>query len=270
MYKSFFDPMPKVVAHRGDSAHFPENTLHAFESAYSLGVDVIETDVHLSRDGEVVIWHDPTLDRNTNGSGMIEEHTLAELKELDAGYTFTKDGGKTFPFRGKGVQLCTLKEALSACPAQRFNVDLKSKGEAIVEAFIDVVKEEHATRRVVGASFHLSNLRMLRNKEPRIQTSITTKEVIPLLALEKLHLLRHKPTKHPIVFQVPVRQWGIEVITPHFITTMHARGAIIQVWTINEEEEMRRLFQLGVDSVMTDKPELAIKVATELGLRTHK
>ncbi|NBK24594.1 MAG: glycerophosphodiester phosphodiesterase, partial [Spirochaetia bacterium] len=104
MFRSFFDPMPKVVAHRGDSAHYPENTLHAFESAYAMGVDVIETDVHLSKDGEVVIWHDPTLDRNTNGSGMIEDHTLSELKELDAGYTFTKDDGKTFPFRGKGVQ----------------------------------------------------------------------------------------------------------------------------------------------------------------------
>ena len=112
MFRSFFDPMPKVVAHRGDSAHFPENTLHAFESAYAMGVDVIETDVHLSKDGEVVIWHDPTLDRNTNGSGMIEEHTLAELKKLDAGYTFTKDGGKTFPFRAQGVQLCTLRPKL--------------------------------------------------------------------------------------------------------------------------------------------------------------
>ncbi len=268
MFRSFFDPMPKVVAHRGDSAHFPENTLHAFESAYAMGVDVIETDVHLSKDGEVVIWHDPTLDRNTNGSGMIEEHTLAELKKLDAGYTFTKDGGKTFPFRGQGVQLCTLREALRACPAQRFNVDLKSKGEAIVDAFIEVVKEEHATRRVVGASFHLSNLRMLRRKEPRIQTSITTEEVMVLLFLEKLHLLSTRPTKSPTIFQVPVRQQGIEIITPHFIRTMHKRGAVIQVWTINDEEEMRRLYQMGVDSVMTDKPELAIKVAAELGIRT--
>jgi len=268
MFRSFFDPMPRVVAHRGDSAHFPENTLPAFESACRMGVDVIETDVHLSRDGHLVIWHDPTLERNTNGSGRVEEHTLQELKALDAGYTFTSDGGKTFPFRGKGVQLCTLMEALKSCPAMCFNVDLKSKGPAIVDAFIQVIKDEHATRRVVAASFHLSNLKLLRKREPRIQTSITTAEVLPLLALQKLHLLPKRTTaRSKVIFQVPARQWGIEVITRDFVEVMHARGAIIQVWTINDEAEMHRLYNLGVDSIMTDKPQLAIKVANELGLR---
>ncbi len=271
MFKSFFDPMPRVVAHRGDSAHFPENTLPAFESACSMGVDVIETDVHLSKDGRLVIWHDPTLERNTNGSGSVEDHTLEELKALDAGYTFTSDGGKTFPFRNKGVQLCTLQQALRSCPAMCFNVDLKSKDPAIVDAFIHVIKEEHATKRVVAASFHLSNLKLLRKKEPSIQTSITTAEVIPLLAMQKLHLLPKRTTEaSKVVFQVPVRQWGIEVITKQFVQVMHARGAVIQVWTINEELEMRRLYNLGVDSIMTDKPQLAIKVAGELGLREHK
>lgn len=271
MFKSFFDPMPRVVAHRGDSAHFPENTLPAFESACKMGVDVIETDVHLSKDGHLVIWHDPTLERNTNGGGSVEEHTLEELKALDAGYTFTTDGGKTYPFRGKGVQVCTIQEALKNCPAQRFNVDLKSKNPATVEAFIKVIQEEHATRRVVAASFHLSNLELLRKKEPRIQTSITTKEVAVLLALQKLHMLPKKMTAtSKVLFQVPVRQWGIEVITKQFVEVMHKRGAIIQVWTINEEAEMRRLFGLGVDSIMTDKPQLAIKVASEMGLRKQE
>jgi len=268
MYKSFFDPMPRVVAHRGDSAHFPENTLPAFESAYRMGVDVIETDVHLSKDGVLVVWHDPTLDRNTDGSGRVEEHTLAELKALDAGYTFSGDGGVTFPFRGTGVRLCTLEEALIACPAQRFNVDLKSKDPRIVDEFIAVLNRQQAKKRVVGASFHLSNLTLLRKKEGRIQTSLTTLEVLPLLLAQKLRILPKQTKTRPVVFQVPPRQWGIEVITPAFVTTMHRRGAIIQVWTINEEEEIRRLFAMGVDSVMTDKPELAIKVATEMGLRS--
>lgn len=271
MFKSFFDPMPRVVAHRGDSAHYPENTLPAFESAYKMGVDVIETDVHLSKDGVLVIWHDPTLDRNTNGSGRIEDHTLEELKALDAGYTFTKDGGTTFPFRGKGVVLCTLEEALKACPAQCFNVDLKSKEPQIVDAFIDVVTKEHATRRVVGASFHLSNLKALRRKAPQIITSLTTWEVIPLLFLQKCHLLPKRISRlEPTVFQIPPKQGFITVVTPSFVQMMHNRGAIIQVWTINERDEMKRLYEMGVDSVMTDKPELAIEVAIELGLRKHK
>lgn len=268
MYKSFFDPMPRIVAHRGDSAHFPENTLPAFESAYRMAVDVIETDVHLSKDGVLVVWHDPTLDRNTNGSGRIEDHTLEELKRLDAGYTFTADGGATFPFRGTGVQLCTLEEALIACPEQRFNVDLKSKDVRIVDEFIAVLNRQQAKKRVLGASFHLSNLKRLRKKESRIQTSLTTLEVLPLLMAQKLRVLPKREQEQPVVFQVPVRQWGIQAITPAFIETMHSRGAIIQVWTINEEEEIRHLFEMGVDSVMTDKPELAIKVAVEMGIRT--
>lgn len=268
MYKSFFDPLPRVVAHRGDSAHFPENTLEAFLSAYRMGVDVIETDVHLSLDGFLVIWHDETLDRNTDGTGRIEDHTLAELKSYDAGYTFSTDGGATFPYRGKGVRLCTLDEALKACPAQRFNVDLKTKGEPIVDAFIAVLEQNQAKRRVLGASFHLSNLRLLRKKEPRITTSISTVEVLRYLFLHKAKILPKRLHKsRQIIFQVPPRQGPIVVITPSFVREMHKRKAIIQVWTINDRSEMERLFNMGVDSVMTDRPALAIEVVKSLGLR---
>ncbi|MCK9548383.1 MAG: glycerophosphodiester phosphodiesterase, partial [Sphaerochaeta sp.] len=126
---------------------------------------------------------------------------------------------------------------------------------------------QQAKKRVLGASFHLSNLKLLRQKEPRIQTSLTTLEVLPLLFAQKLGLLPRRAQQQPAVFQVPVRQWGIEVITERFIETMKRRSSIIQVWTINEEAEIRRLFAMGVDSVMTDKPELAIKVAIEMGIR---
>ncbi len=267
MVKSFFDPLPRVVAHRGDSAHFPENTLEAFRSAHKMGVDVIETDVHLSKDGFLVIWHDDTLDRNTNATGRIEDYTLEELKLFDAGYTFTTDGGVTFPFRDKGVELCTLDEALKACPAQRFNVDLKTLGEPIVDAFIRVLEENQAMGRVLGASFHLLNLKILRKKEPRITTSLASLEVRRFLFLHKTGLLPKKLHRsRQIIFQVPPSQGRITVITPSFVKAMHKRNAIIQVWTINDKAEMIRLFKMGVDSVMTDKPALAMEVVQELGL----
>jgi glycerophosphoryl diester phosphodiesterase len=271
MIEPFLDPMPVVVAHRGDSANYPENTLEAFHSAQAMQIDVIETDVHLSKDGELVIWHDPTLERNTDGSGRIEDHTLEQLKTFDAGYTFTKDGGKTFPFRGTGVRLVTLKEALEACPGQRFNVDLKTKGKAIVDAFVKVVAEHEAEDRVLGASFHLSNLKALRAKAPRILTSLTTAEVLPLLLLQKMHLCpRSTGSQRRLVFQVPERQGPITVITENFVKTMHERGAVIQVWTINDPTEMERLFSMGVDSIMTDHPAQVIEVAERMGLRTTK
>ncbi len=266
MSDDFLSPMPRVVAHRGDSAFYPENTMEAFRSAAALGIDVIETDVHLTKDGEIVIWHDPTLERNTDGKGTIESHTLAELKRYDAGYTFTTDGGTSYPFRGKGVQLITLSEALEACPDERFNIDLKSQEEEIVERFIDVIRSHNAEKRICAASFHLANLKKLRRLAPDILTSITTLEVIPLLLREKLHMLP-RSFDRKIIFQVPVRQYGITVVDKRFVEEMHRRDAVVMVWTINEESEMRRLFSIGVDTVMTDNPRLLIKVAEDMGIR---
>ena len=222
-FKSFLDPMPRVIAHRGDSKNYPENTLPAFLSAVSMGIDVIETDVHLSKDGVLVIWHDPTLERNTDGKGTIESHTYEELLRYDAGYTFTKDGGKSYPFRAKGVRLCTLDEALKACPDERFNIDLKSKNIAIVDEFINVIRSNKAEERVVCASFHYENLRLMRQKAPEITTSITTKEVIPLVIRQKLHILP-KSFKRKIIFQIPVSQAGLRIVTPSFVKDMHDRA----------------------------------------------
>ena len=225
---------------------------------------MIETDVHLTRDGHLVIWHDPTLERNTDGRGSIEEHTLKELKRLDAGYTFTQDGGASFPYRGRGVSMITLAEALEACPSQRFNVDLKSRDPAIVKAFTDVVGASQAHERVLCASFHLSPPQRGEKEPPRDPDSVTTLEVLPLLLANSLHLLPRilrTQKERTLVFQVPVRQWGIEVITPRFIQEFHARGAVIMVWTINEEREMDRLFDMGVDTIMSDDVALLAQVA---------
>ena len=262
---SFLDPMPRVVAHRGDSANYPENTLEAFLSAATLGVDVIETDVHLTKDKHLVIWHDPTLERNTNGFGTLESHTLSELEKLDAGYTFTTDGGKTFPFRGKGIKLCTLDQALKACPEERFNIDLKSKEPEIVDEFIRVIRDNHAEDRVCGASFHFSNLRKLREKAPEILTSITTLEVIPKVLFKSFY--SSEPFKRKTIFQVPVKQGCIKVITKDFIDKMHKKNAVIMVWTINKKEDMQQLFSLGVDTIMTDNPRLLISVAKDMNLK---
>lgn len=262
----FLNPMPRVIAHRGDSRNYPENTLPAFISAVEMGIDVVETDIHLTRDGQLVIWHDPTLERNTDGKGRIEDHTLAELRTYDAGYTFTRDGGRSYPFRGKGVRICTLSEALEACPDQRFNIDLKTKCPEIVDQFIRVIRDHGARDRVVGASFHLSNLKRLRALAPDFLTSITTMEVVPLLLRQKTHTLPSRFGKK-IIFQIPRQASFIKVVTPSFVREIHRRGAVIMVWTINDEQSMRELFSMGVDSVMTDDPALVIRVAEDMGLR---
>ena len=263
---AFLCPMPRVIAHRGDSHNYPENTLPAFRSAVEMGIDVVETDIHITKDGVLVIWHDPTLERNTDGKGRVEDHTLEELRRYDAGYTFTQDGGRTYPFRGKGVTICTLAEALEACPDQRFNIDLKTKCPQIVDEFIRVIRQHDAVERVVGASFHLSNLKRLRRLAPDFLTSVTTAEVVPLLLRQKTHTLP-RAFKRKIIFQIPRQASFIKVVTPSFVREMHRMDAVVMVWTINDEQSMRELFAMGVDSVMTDNPALVIKVAEEMGIR---
>lgn len=265
MSEDFLTPMPRVVAHRGDSANWPENTLEAFISGVMMGIDVIETDVHLSKDGHVVIWHDPTLERNTDGIGTLESHTLAELRQYDAGYTFTKDGGRTFPFRGRGIRICTLDEALEACPGQRFNIDLKSREPEIVDRYIEVIRRHDAGKRVCTASFHDSNMRMLRAKAPDLLTSVSTKEVLSLVLRQKTHTLPARFARK-IIFQVPEAYYGVRIITDGFIRAMHARDAVVMVWTINDEKDMERLFRMGVDTIMTDDPALLIRCRDRLGI----
>jgi glycerophosphoryl diester phosphodiesterase len=265
----FLNPFPRAIAHRGDSRNYPGNTLFAFLSAVAMGVDVIETDIHLSRDGIPVVWHDATLDHMTDGKGRINEYTVRQLKEFDAGYNFTKDGGQTFPFRGKGVQLCTLEEALTACPKQRFNVDMKDCGTEMVEAFISAVRHCNAESRVCGASFHMNSIRNLRRRCPSIQTSASTIEVVPLLFCQKLHILPKGIKKLAVgILQIPMEVRGFPIVTEEFVASMHSRNIIVMVWTINDARQVHKLFSFGVDSIISDNPAMVIRIAEEMGLRS--
>lgn len=257
---SFLSPMPRVFAHRGDSANYPENTLEAFLSATRKGADAIETDVRLTLDGHIVVSHDERVERNTDGSGIVEKMTLEEIKRLDAGYTFTKDG-KSYPFRGKGIRICTLEEALLALPDQRFNIDLKTKNTAIVPVYIDLIRRLKAENRVCTASFNLENLKAVRSLAPDFLTSLTTKEVLPLLLRQKLHILPETfPRKY--IFQLPRNT----IATRSFVRKMHALDAVVMVWTVNSREKARRLYSIGVDTVMTDDPASIVSLVRELEL----
>ncbi len=261
MKDKFLTPFPRVIAHRGDSANFPENTLPAFLSAIKLKVDVIETDVHLTKDNQVVIWHDNTLERNTNGSGKIEDYTYAELQKLDAGYKFTKDN-KTFPFRNKDIKIIKFEDALINCPNQRFNVDLKTKDTLIVDKFYEALKNQNAFDRVCVASFSTKNIKTMRNKYPQVVTGATPIEIASSVFKTKLGL--NFKTKEGLIIQPPSKTKLLKVITPKYLDNMHKNNHIVQVWTVNTEKEMRELLKMGVDAIMTDCPRLLIKVLNSL------
>lgn len=260
MNTSFLSPNPVILAHRGDSARYPENTLPAFISAQQLGVDVIETDVHLSSDGQVVIFHDDLIDRATDGTGCIEQYTFRQLQEFDAGFNFTPDNGRTYPFRGTGIKLLQLAEALERLPNTRFNVDLKQDDQALADAFCSLVLSMKAQDRVLCASFHAPVLRYVRSAYPQIATSFSRQEIKRLLIFGKLHLPFPRKLICGIAAQIPIRSGVVRVVTPSFIRTLHTYSIAVQVWTVNDETTMRRLLDMGVDGIFTDDPRLLKKV----------
>lgn len=259
MEHNFFNKTLKVVAHRGDSAFFPENTLPAFKSAADLGVDCIETDVHLTRDGVCVIWHDDTLERLTGGEGLVADTSYDELLKMDAGKMFSRDGGGTFPFRDKGVKIATLDEALKSIPTIRFNVDLKDNNVELVKEFAKIIRDNKAWDRVLGASFHDSILKQIRILIPEIASSFSRTEMLVMVILNKLGILRFHGKFKADAAQIPEYKGKIKVLTKSLLKIFQRKGIKVHVWTVNKKEDMVRLLKMGVDTIMTDNPRLLIE-----------
>jgi glycerophosphoryl diester phosphodiesterase len=250
-----------VIAHRGGAGLWPENTLYGFEHAAALGVDVIETDVHATRDGELVIFHDDGVGRTTDGSGKVSSFTLAELKRLDAAYRFSPDGGRTFPLRGSGVNVPTLREVFTALPHMRFNIEPKQTVPSITAPLCRMIREYGMTERVLVASFSGAALEEFRRECPEVATSAATGEVASFLTLQRAGLAA---SYSPVIqaLQVPEYVGGLHLLTRDFVESAHGRNLRVHAWTVNAEGDMRRLIELGVDGIITDYPDRLLKLNT--------
>jgi glycerophosphoryl diester phosphodiesterase len=245
---------PAILAHRGASARAPENTLEAFRLAVEEGAGGLELDVHATRDGEIVVIHDATVDRTTDGSGAVAGMTLEELRRLDAGYRFSPDGGRTFPYRGRGTRIPTLAEVYAQFPDVRVNADIKETRAGTEEVVLRVIRRAAAeVRTLVASNDHAVVRRFRRASEGRIRTAASRREIAAfyLISCSRLEALG-RPAYDAL--QVPVEHKGITLVTPRFLGAAHSRDVRVDVWTINDASEMRRLWDLGVDGVMTDRP----------------
>jgi glycerophosphoryl diester phosphodiesterase len=250
-------------AHRGASAKAPENTLEAFRLAAEDGAGGLELDVHMTSDGEVAVIHDDSVDRTTDGSGLVRDMTLREVQDLDGGYRFTPDGGDTYPYRGRGVRVPELGEVLREFPDQRVNIDIKAAQPAVEAGVLKTVTEVGAGDRVLVVSEVSSVLERFRElSEGGISTGASRREIemfylFSMLRLESLL----RPSYDAL--QVPVNFGGKEVVTPRFLEAAHKRGVRVDVWTIDDPTEMRRLLDLGADVLMTNRPEVFEEVFGE-------
>jgi len=254
--KAFFKRETRLLAHRGVPQEFPENTMISFQNAVKLGVDVIETDTHLTKDDQFVVAHDADISRVSNGSGAISQFTLEQLKQFDVGYNFTLDDGKTFPYRDKGIRFISVEEMLEAFPNQRFNIDLKDNNPLQVKLWVDLITAQDAIDRVLTASQYTKNLKLVRKAFPNMATSFSAGEVFNFYLLNKFRgINRLKKRKFGgDALQVPIKMAGLRIVSERSIQNAHALGFKMHVWTINEPQMMRKLFKMDVDGIFTDRP----------------
>jgi glycerophosphoryl diester phosphodiesterase len=241
----FASAPPRILAHRGLALAAPENTLLAFLSALALGVTHLETDVQVSRDGVAVLAHDVDLERLVGRATRIEELTVAELKLVDLG------AGQTF---------ATLAEALDTFPDACFNIDLKAPGS--VGPAVAAILAARATSRVLVTSFSESRRRAAIRELPGVATSASSATMILALAAAKLGLrpLVRRALASVDAVQVPEAVRGFRVVTPRTIRAFHDAGVEVHVWTVNEESDIARLLDLGVDGIVTDRSDLALQI----------
>lgn len=252
---------PAVIAHQGGDGLFPGNTMPAFEHANALGVDVLEMDVHQTRDGVLVLMHDASVERTTDGRGLVREMDADALFKLDAAYHWPFDGSS--PWRGKGVVVPRLDAVLAAFPEQRFNIEIKQEDPPIGAALCESLKAHNATDRALIASFHRSAMLEFRQACPMVATSAHRYEVMAFVAFEAIGMITwHSPAAHAL--QVPLDQYGITLTSPERLEAAHLRDLYVDAWTLNDPEQIDAAFRRGIDGVITDRPDIALEVRNRI------
>jgi glycerophosphoryl diester phosphodiesterase/membrane-associated phospholipid phosphatase len=249
-----------VIAHAGAQGHAPSNTIEAFDLALDQGADTLEMDLQVTADDEVVVIHDGTVDRTTGASGAVRDLTLDEVQQLDGGWYF-EDADGDHPFRDQGVRIPTLREVLERYPDTHLIVELKTDGGlGIVDPVVDLLREYgRDDGSVTVASFSTDYLEPVRAALPDVPTNMPEGETYAFY-------VRHLGGAHPWwsppgkLFQVPEFHDGRRVVTPRFVRAAERLGVDVQVWTVNEVEQMHRLLDAGVHGIMTDHPDRLVEV----------
>jgi len=261
----YFDlPRPIPIGHRGCAGLAPENTLPSFERALAEGARILESDVHLTRDGVPVLLHDDDVARTTDGSGRATGLTFGELRKLDAGHRFQPEGEEGFPWRGKGLRIPSLEEALAALPGARFNLELKEDVPGLVERTLAVVRDADraaTTLLTAGDDAIMKRLRELARAEGvPVALGASVGDIVDFVRTAGGD---GAPREGPMALQIPTHFGGRPLVTPELVRHAHAHGVQVHVWTINDPDEMHRLLDLGVDGLISDHPGRVVRVIAD-------
>lgn len=250
---------PIAIAHRGSRLLWPENTMEAFSGAVDLGCRHLETDLHITADGQLVCIHDPTVDRTTDGSGEVASHTLEELAQLDAG--FRHAGPEGYRYRGQGIRIPTLEEVATAFPGAALVLDLKVDG--MEQPLARLLDRLDLYGRVIVGGFDDARIEAL-HRETEGRVAISTGPTLSRLWVIASRVGRGGGGEAQAL-QVPTRIRGVQVVDRRLVESAHAHGLQVHVWTVNDIEEMGGLLDIGVDGIITDRPDLLKDLLIERG-----
>ncbi len=268
--KPFFKgSKPLVMAHQGGEKLAPSNTMLAFHQAASMGVDALEFDLHITKDGKLVAIHDPTVDRTTNRKGKVVNYTLDELEKMDAGYRFQNLNGE-YRYRGKGAQIPTVEEIFQAFPKMKMNIEIKDtnppeKIDEMVHKLWTLIQKYNKEDDVLMASFdQKTNEKMEKVSNGRLSISGGQQEATRYVILQKLKLGNlYSPGANAL--QLPIEDKGLNLATSSLIRQAHQLGMEVHYWTIDDRKTMERLLDMGADGIITNRPDILLDVMKKKG-----
>jgi glycerophosphoryl diester phosphodiesterase len=256
-----FDSYPLVIAHADDTGQglWPGNTMTFLEGVAGLGVDVLEMDAHMTRDGHIVLIHDDTVDRTTNSTGRVSDFTLAELRELEVAGNWTQDGGATYPYKGQGLKIPTVEEVFQRFPGYPMVIEIKQESPSMAEPFCNLMRQYNMSEKVLVPSFSDQAISEFRAACPEVATAASSDEVRSFVIANFL-LATNLLSPAYQAFQIPEASGSIPVVIPHFVNSAHDHNLQVHIWTINEKADMRRFVEMGVDGIMTDRPDVLLEL----------
>lgn len=262
--KSPFSPRgqqrPLVIAHGDESCQglFPGNTLLYLRKMVALGVDALEMDLNLTADGHLVLLHDTTLERTTNGRGQVKDHSLSDLRKLNAGYHWRTGNGTdepaAFPYRDKPLPIVTIDEVFAALPDIPKIIELKNDDPLAADTLSHSIAKAQCENKVVVSSFHQRVISAFRQRSPKVATGATMQEALKFFAAQ---LVGAEGLLTPAyqTMQLPMRFHGIPVFTRRFIRAARRHGLHLSVWTVDKAEDMQHYIDLGLDGIVTNRPD---------------
>lgn len=246
---------PLVIAHADDAGGglYPGNTLLYLQKMVEQGVDVLELDLNLTADGHLVMMHDTSVDRTTEGSGMIRDLTLAQLRELNVAHNWTQDGD-IYPYREQPQRIATIDEVFAAVPDTPIIIELKDSAPQAAQVLCESVRRFERQRGVIVSSFRQPLIDEFRRLCPQVATGAAMRDALVFYAAQLVGAERLLSPRFQTM-QLPMRWNGIDVFSARLLRAAKSLGMHVSVWTVNDPADMQRYIELGVDGILTDRPD---------------